>query len=397
MNLLALQCGGPTPVLNASLAAVIAGGQADPAIEQIWGSRLGWQGLAQGDWVDLSPCNAAIIEQLRTQPGAALGSGRFPLADDVLPLALQHLQKKRIHALLPIGGNGTMAAAQKLLAYATTEGYTVDGAPLQIVGIPKTVDNDLVGVDVAPGYASAARMIAQTTRDIGLDLYAMRNFDDVVVFEVMGRHAGWLAAASALARHHPSDPPHLILLPEAPLDETDFLQAVQQVHQREGVCLVIAAEGTRDREGRFLAEKLSATERDGTGQRALGLSSGVAAYLTNQVRQQLGIRCRQLRPDLIQRSSSALTSTVDRRLAWQVGAAAITSLRQGKSGVMIGLERTNHHPHWHTTHVPFTTIINQERTLPTAYWAHCRYNVDPTFLAYAHPLVEPLAMDAVRF
>lgn len=395
MNLLVLQCGGPTPVLNTSLAAVIAGGQAEPAIQQIWGSRLGWQGLAQGDWVDLSQCSAAIIEQLRTQPGAALGSGRFPLADDVLPLAYHHLQKKCINALLPIGGNGTMAAAQKLLTYANHQGYRIDDAPLQIVGIPKTVDNDLVGVDVAPGYASAARMIAQTTRDIALDLYAMRNFDDVVVFEVMGRHVGWLAAASALARHQPRDLPHLILLPEAPLDEVDFLQTVKQIHQREGVCLVIAAEGTRDREGRFLAEKLGATERDATGQRALGLSPGVAAYLTSQVRQQLGIRCRQLRPDLIQRSSSALVSPVDQQLAWQVGAAAITFLRQGKSGVMIGLERTNHH--WQTTDVPFTTIINQERTLPTAYWAHCRYDVDPTFLAYAHPLVGPIATDAVRF
>lgn len=395
MNVLVLQCGGPTPVVNATLAAVIATGQANTAIGDIWGSRLGWQGLVQGDWVNLTRCNAPLLDQLRVQPGAALGSGRFPLADEALPAALQHLQSHRIGALLPIGGNGTMTAAQKLLRYAAEAGYTVDGLPLRIVGIPKTVDNDLPGVDAAPGYASAARMIAQTTRDLGLDLYAMRNFDDVAIFEVMGRHVGWLAAASALARQQPGDPPHLILLPELPLDEEDFLQSVQRVQQREEICLVIASEGVRDREGRFLAEKLGATERDGTGQRMLGLAPGVAPYLATLVRQRLGVRCRQLRPDLIQRSSSALASPVDRQLAIQVGEAAVLAVAQGQSGVMIGLVREG--SQWQTTPVPFPAIIGQERTLPAAYWADCHYDVNAAFLAYLRPLVGSVDTPAVRF
>lgn len=395
MNILVLQCGGPTPVINATLAAVIAAAQAHPAIDQSWGSRLGWQGLVQDDWIDLTHCGAATVNQLRTQPGAALGSGRFPLADDALPAALSHLATHQVGGLLPIGGNGTMTAAQKLLRYAEEAGYTVAGLPLRIVGIPKTVDNDLVGVDASPGYASAARMIAQTTRDLGLDLYAMRNFDDVAVLEVMGRHVGWLAAASALARHQPGDPPHLILLPELPLDEDDFLQTVQRIHQREGICLVIASEGVRDREGRFLAEKLGASERDALGQRMLGLAPGVAPYLASLVRQRLGVRCRQLRPDLIQRSSSALASPVDRELAIQVGEAAVAGITQGLTNVMIGLVREGRQ--WRTTPVPFAAIIGQERTLPAPYWADCHYDVTAAFLDYLRPLVGSVDTAAVRF
>ncbi len=395
MNILIGQCGGPTPVLNATLAAMVATGQSASKVQKIWGSRLGWQGLVQGDWVDLGLCTAATLDQLVRQPGAALGSGRFPLADVDLPTALQHLADQRIGALLPIGGNGTMTAAQKLLRYADAAGYEVDGVPLQVVGIPKTVDNDLLGVDASPGYASAARMIAQTTRDLGLDLYAMRNFDDVAVLEVMGRHVGWLAAASALARQQPDDPPHLILLPEVPLDQDDFLQRVEAVHARVGFCLVVASEGIRDPQGNFLAEKLGEGERDAMGQRMLGLAPGVAPYLATLVRQQLGVRCRQLRPDLIQRSSSALASVVDRRLAQQVGVAAVTATIQGASDVMIGLDRTG--ITWQTTFVPLTAIVGRERPLPAAYWSNQLYNVDASFFAYARPLIEPLATTAVRF
>ncbi len=395
MNILLLQCGGPTPVVNATLAAAIAASQAAPQVQQIWGSRLGWQGLVHGDWVELSHCTAATLDQLTNQPGSALGSGRFPLADDALPSALHHLADQRIGAVLPIGGNGTMTAAQKLLDYANAAGYRVDGLPLQVIGIPKTVDNDLVGVDASPGYASAARFIAQTTRDLGLDLYAMRNFDDVAVLEVMGRHVGWLAAASALARQQPDDPPHLILLPEVPLDEEAFLQAVQRVHARVGFCLVVASEGVRDLEGNFLAEKLGAGERDAMGQRMLGLAPGVAPYLAPLIRQRLGVRCRQLRPDLIQRSSSTLAGTTDRNLARQVGTAAVMAASQGASGIMIGLARTG--ATWQTTHVPFTAIIGQERPLPTAYWANQAYNIDASFLDYARPLVDTIATAATRF
>ncbi len=393
MNILALQCGGPTPVFNATLAAMVATTQAYMGIRHFWGSRLGWQGLATGDWVALGDLSFDDLAQLSQQPGAALGSGRYPLRDDLLPQVMTQLQKQQINAVLAIGGNGTMLAAHKLLTYADAVHYTVDGMPLRVVGVPKTVDNDLAGTDVAPGYGSAARWVAQTVRDIALDLQAMRNFDDVTVVEIMGRHAGWLTAAAALARGRDQDAPHLILLPELGLDEDHFLQRVQAIHARKGICLVVAAEGVRDREGNFLAEKLGTTERDAMGNRLLGLAPGVAPYLANLVRQKLDLRCRRICPDVIQRSSSLLVSESDRSLATQVGEAAVAAVVQGVSGVMIALARQGNS--WQAYPVGLETVVGQERLLPPAFYADCTYDVSDDFRAYAAPLIGELQTGAV--
>ncbi len=384
VNVLVLQCGGPTPVVNASLAAAIAACQAHRAVRQIWGARLGLQGLVRGDWVDLTELPATALERLNRQPGAALGSGRYRLREEELPAAFAHLEERRIGVLLLMGGNGTMAAAHRLERHGAASGYTVDGHSLQVVGIPKTVDNDLAGTEVAPGYGSAARFIAQTVRDIGLDLQAMRNFDDVAVLEVMGRHAGWLAAAAALARAHPDDAPHLILVPERPLDEEAFLAAVAAVHRRRGVCLVVAAEGLRDPAGHFLAEKLQRAEVDASGQRMLGLAAGVAPYLAHLVRSRLGLLCRQQRPDTIQRSCRALALETDRQLAALVGRAGVEAALAGVSGHMVGLRHTP--GGWETELAPFTQVVDQERHLPASFLAADAHDLALPFYDYAHKM-----------
>jgi ATP-dependent phosphofructokinase / diphosphate-dependent phosphofructokinase len=263
-----------------------------------------------------------------------------------------------------------------------------------VIGVPKTVDNDLAGTDAAPGYGSAARWIAQTVRDIGLDLQTMRSFDDVVVLETMGRHAGWLAAASALARQGAGDPPDLILLPEVVFAEAAFLAAVQAIHRRKGICLVVASEGICDEAGSFVAEKLGRTEADGGGQKFLGLAPGVAPYLATRVRAALGLRCRHIRPDTIQRSSSALVSAVDRGLAEQVGVAAVDALCAGHSGVMIGLVRQLQG--WTTRLVPFAEVAGRERLLPPAFYIPDRWEVTPAFVDYARPLVGELWVDQLQ-
>jgi len=395
MNVLFIQCGGPTPVLNASLAAAIAAWQNDAGPYKFWGSRLGLQGLVDGDWVDLSALSPSNLEQLRRQPGAALGSSRHFLANAELPGVLAHLQAKAITGILINGGNGAMAAAQKLAQSAYVAGYQVGGEPLQVIGLPKTVDNDLVGTYTAPGYGSAARFISQTTRDIALDLYAMRRFDDVAVLETMGRHAGWLTGAAALARQNPDDAPELILLPEISFDEDAWLEKVQAIHQRKGICLVVASEGIRDAKGQFLAEKLGQADTDARGQKTLGLAAGVAPYLAHLVRQRLGLRCRQIRPDTIQRSSSALISETDRHLAELVGAQAIHTAQQGASEIMIGLTRTA--DGWQTLPVALVTVISQERKLPPEFIDHAGWGVTPAFVAYARPLVGEVASKAIRF
>src|SRR5688572_9732653 len=214
---------------------------------------------------------------------------------------------------------------------------------------------------------------------------AMRDFDDVAIFEVMGRHSGWLAAAASLARADNCVAPHLILFPEVRLDEEAFLDAATRCHQREGICMVVTAEGICDEAGAFLAEKNQIVDRDASGQKLLGIAGGPAPYLCQLVRRRLKLRCRQIRPDMIQRSSSALASEVDRELAQKVGRDAVRAAVNGQSGVMIGLERKG--KDWLTVCVPLEQVVGRERTLPERFVDPEKFDVTPAFTSYAQPLV----------
>lgn len=392
MNVLVLQSGGPTPVFNASLWGVIDGCRVEPKIKRLFGARQGIQGLISGDWVELTAFENRFPPYLDTQPGAALGCGRYHLDAEQIPAILARLAHHEISAVIIIGGNGSMAAGQVLAEGAAAQGYA-----LQVIGVPKTVDNDLAGTDFAPGYGSAARFIAQTVRDISLDLYAMRNFDDVAVVEVMGRHTGWLAAASALARRTDISPPHLILMPEVPFDESEFLDRVGQECGGGGVCMVVAAEGIRDAAGRYLAEQGAGQEmdQDASGQKLLSYAAGVAPYLAGRIQSQLGLRCRQVRPDTIQRASSSLASELDRRQAARTGAAAVDAVAEGLSQVMVGLHR--HTSGWLTEPIPFADIIGQEHPVPPEFIAENGFDVTQAFMEYAVPLVDRIHTGIVLF
>ena len=381
MNLLIAQCGGPTAVINASLAALVEAAQTSSAIGRVQGARLGLEGLLAGDWVDLTGLTPDELARLRVQPGAALGGGRYRPSAAALDRTPAWLVARGIDAVVLIGGGGTMAAAQALDAAARAH-----DVPLQIVGVPKTIDNDLAGTEVAPGYGSAARFIARMTRDAGLDLRAMRHFDDVMVVEVMGRHAGWLAAAAALARARPDDPPHLILLPEAPLEEERLLAHIAAIHRRAGYCLVVAAEGVRDLAGRFLAEKAASMESDASGQPLLSLAAGVAPYLARCIRQTLGLHCRQVRPDTLQRSCSALASPLDRKLAALAATGAVHALVvEGRSAIMAGLTRNG--TGWRVRFTPLADLAGRTRPLPSAFRDDERFDVTSRFLEYARPFM----------
>ena len=395
MNALVLQTGGPTAVFNASLWGVVQTWQA-AGTGRLWGARHGLKGLVTGDWAELTQFQDRSSAPLATQPGAALGAGRDRLADEDLPAALAGLARQGVGAVFVLGGNGSMAAAHRLAEGARAAGYQADGGPLRVVGVPKTVDNDLAGTDFAPGFPSAARFLAQTVLDIGLDLRSMRGFDQVAVVEVMGRHAGWLAAATALARAHPASPPHLILMPEVPLDEAAWLAAVQAQVERGGVCLVAASEGVRDPDGVFLTEKGGSLQRDASGQRMLGFGAGVASYLARLVGERLGMRCRQMRLDTVQRSSRALVSAVDRACAQAAGAAAVRAALGGQSDVMMGLARATDDGAavarqgdvaWSVRPIPLAEIVGHERRFP-AEWLAPPFAVAPAYLDYLRPLVD---------
>jgi 6-phosphofructokinase 1 len=229
-------------------------------------------------------------------------------------------------------------------------------------------------------------------RDVGLDIASMRGFEDVALVEAMGRHTGWLAAATALARDGAGGAPHVILVPERPFAEDRFLAAVRDAHRENGVCVVAAAEGVRDAAGTFLTEKepSAPVEVDASGQKLFTRAGGPLPYLARLVRERAGLRCRIVRPDLIQRSSTALASEVDRRLAEQAGRAAVGAAAVGETEVLVALERTGRE--WKTRTVPLAGLP-RERLLPEAFLDADALDVTPAFLDYARAAVGPLATD----
>lgn len=380
-NALVLQCGGPTAVINSSLAAVIQTWQQAMGGEgprRLLGARGGMQGLVRGDWTELDGLSDERLALLSQQPGAALGGGRYRMGEGEYGGVLELLRRHEVDALFLIGGNGTSAASHTLAQ--------ADPA-LRVIAIPKTVDNDLAGTEVAPGYGSAARYTAQSLRDAWLDLHSMASFDDVVVYEVMGRHVGWLAAAARLAGTGATGGPHLLLLPEAMLDEDALLEAIAQIHAQEGVCLVAAAEGVRDAGGRFLAEKGGSGGVDASGQRVLSMAAGVSAYLCTLVQQRMGLRTRQVRPNTLQRVAGSLASHLDRELAWMVGAVAVQQALEGASDLLIGLTRSGEQ--WKVQPVPLVQVVGHERHFPPE-WLASGYDVTPEFHVYAAPFLDPV-------
>ncbi len=367
MNAIIAQCGGPTPVINATLAAVIAEWQARDSGD-LYGSRHGFEGLLASDWVDLTWLNEETRAQLSHQPGAALGGSRFRPSDEDFGRMIANLRTADIGAVFLVGGNGTMAGAQKLAAEAEARGLA-----LQVIGIPKTIDNDLAGCDVTPGYGSAARYVVYTTQEIGLDLRAMRGFDQVAVVEVMGRHVGWVAAATALARQQGGDPPHLILLPEAPVEIEQVLARIAEVCAQRQVCTVVVAEGVREHSGAYWAELVDGAAYDGSGQRVFSMSAGASAFLVREVQGKLGLRCRQIKLNTAQRATRLLASPVDRMLAQMVGRAAVEAWAVGASGVLPVLVRED--STWETSLVEIGAAIGRERTLPAAFVDGPNYDV----------------------
>jgi len=375
------QSGGPTAVMNASLASVIQSAQQHPQmITKIYGLVHGIEGALNEAFIDLTDLSTDELKQLETTPGAVLGSTRFRLTDAEFERVLDVFQKYDVRYFVYIGGNGSMWVCNHLGELAEQRGYD-----LRVAGIPKTVDNDLVGTDFSPGYPSAARFMALVTRDAGRDLKAMATFDDVVILESMGRNTGWLAAASALLKQNEDEAPHLVYVPEIPFDEDSFIGDVSGVHQRLGTCFVTVAEGLRDEDGNFIG--LSDAHKDSLGRPILHLSNGVGAYLAGRVRERLGLQTRCLRPGLIGRSLSACVSDPDRMAARFVGQAAIFNLvtheKARRQMVAIGIDWGNF-----IANAPYLGLVHsREKLLPPNYINEAGNMPTQAFSDYALPLI----------
>lgn len=383
-NILIGQSGGPTAVINASLAGLLSEISLTGFAGQTFGLPMGLEGLLnQREPIELSHLSQLQLIQLSHTGGAVLGSSRVKPGEPELDQALAWLKRYDVRYFAFMGGNGSLQTPLELERLARAEGYE-----LYCVGVPKTIDNDLVGTDHAPGYGSAARWLAMATQDSGLDLYTMRGFDHFKVLETMGRHTGWLAAATSLARHSANTTPHLILVPEIIFDPEAFLAQVEQIFRREGCVLVVAAEGVRNAEGKFLASLNQELGRDALGKSLLSIGEGVSGYLCQLVKTRLGLKVRYDKPGTLQRGT-ACVSPVDQVEAWELGKTAARYLLQGQSGIMPALHRLSTEP-YRCEIVPMVLneVVGREKTLPPEF-LHAGGLNEEAFRHYATPLIGP--------
>ncbi len=384
-NLLLVQAGGPTQVLNETLCAALDEAGRHDSGAKVYGSRRALQGMIRGDLVDLSFLSATQIEQIRRSPGAALGSSRLKPTEEQLAATIQYLRERDIHQAIFIGGNGTMHAAHEIRQFARQQNYE-----LRVMGAPKTIDNDINATDRCPGYASAARYIAQSTRDLGMDLRSLPQ--PVTILETMGRGVGWVAAASALARRDPqgnlrNDAPHLVYIPEVAFDIECFLSRLDAILKEQGWAVVVVAEGIRDKQGKPVYENADPSMADAVKRPMVG---GVARFLAETAARELKIRCRDEKPGLLGRASVLHVAPQDRLDAELVGREALRALLAGEDEKMVALTPLHAGEQTGFTLVPFDKVTGPERTIPREWTANGPLPTNERFTEYLRPLVGEL-------
>ena len=380
-TLLYAQSGGVTAVINATAAAVIS--QARARGVKVLAARNGILGALREELIDTSKETRAAIAALAQTPGGAFGSCRYKLKSLEQDRAkyerlLDVFKAHNVRGFLYNGGNDSADTAWKVSQLAKAFGY-----PLSCIGVPKTIDNDLAVTDTSPGFGSAAKYTAVSVREAALDVAAMAETSTkVFIYEAMGRHAGWLAAAAGLAGQSIDEAPHLILLPERAYDPSDFLARVQQVVERVGYCVVVASEGIADAQGRFVAD---AGGTDSFGHTQLG---GVAAYLAGQVKQHLGYKVHWTLPDYLQRSARHLASRTDWEQAQAVGKAAVEFALRGDNAVMPVITRASQSPYrWKIEPAPLRKVANHEKKMPASFIRKDGYGITDKARAYLQPLI----------
>ncbi len=379
-NLVAGQSGGPTAVVNASLAGLVDEALRHEVIEGIYGMRFGIEGLVHEDLIDLRRESAETLARLKHTPSAALGSGRYKVSEEDCQQILKVLRAHNIRFFLYIGGNGSADVALRVARFADAQDYE-----LRVLGIPKTVDNDLVETDHCPGHPSVARWIAIAVRDAGRDTEAIGRVDSVKVIETMGRDTGWIAASSALARERDDDAPHLIYVPERPFNQQRFLGDVDRVYRQRGHVVIVIGEGVRDERGEYLAASRRSVDLDRAGRPQLG---GAGAVLCELIASELGIKARFDKPGTVQRVSGVLASPVDVDEAYRVGVAAVRHAVAGRTQAMVTLVRERTAEYQSTTGLtPLERVAFATRQLPDAFVAETGTDITPAYLKYIRPLI----------
>jgi 6-phosphofructokinase 1 len=378
------QSGGVSAVINASACGVIETARKHQGkIGKLYAGRDGIVGALTEDLIDTGKESAATVRALRHTPGGAFGSARYKLAgiDKNRAQYERLIEVFRAHDIgyfFYNGGNDSMDTAHKVSQIGAQMGY-----PIVCIGVPKTVDNDLAVTDCCPGFGSAAKYIAVATREAALDVLSMaRTSTKVFVLEVMGRHAGWLAAAGGLAGARKGDAPHVILFPEITFDRGAFLERVKSCVESYGYCVVVVSEGVRSAEGKFLAE---AGTKDAFGHAQLGGVGPVVAQMTQEA---FGYKFHWAVADYLQRSARHIASKVDVEQAYAVGKAAVEFALKGKNAVMPTIVRKSSSPYrWTIGEAPLSAIANEEKKVPRNFITPDGFGITPACRRYLLPLI----------
>ena len=390
-NLLVAQSGGPTSVINASLAGVIQEAGRHECIEEIYGGANGILGVLNEELIDINEERNRTIDGLKYTPAAALGTCRYKIdfkkkaekAAKDMDRLFQVFEAHNIRYFAYIGGNDSQDTSHKIHEEAVKRVY-----PLRVVGVPKTIDNDLPHTDNCPGYGSVIKYNATTVAEVGLDVGAMATDDgSCCIIEVMGRSAGWIAAGTVVAkRGNPANPPHIILLPELPFEEEKFLAKVKETIATYKYCIVVVGEGIKDPSGQEVGADM--TRLDSFGHPVL---AGAAEKLKQLVQGRLNTKTRTVLLGYAQRAAAHCASLTDATNAFACGEAAVKAAIAGESGIMVKIVRDaqpDGSVKWSTGLQPLADIANVEHFIPRDWISDDGYLPNEKFVAYAQPLIE---------
>lgn len=385
-NVLVGQSGGPTTVINASLAGVLSAAFNSEQIDQVYGMINGIQGLMDDQVMNLTKefkGNEKKLEQLRITPSMYLGSCRYKLKDSKddssdMERVFELLEKYNIHYFLYIGGNDSMDTVNKVSRYAREKGIDI-----QVIGIPKTIDNDLMEIDHTPGFGSAAKYIATSILEMSHDTY-IYYMQSVMIVEIMGRNAGWLTAASVLARNSYNEAPHLIYLPESNFSCEQFIADIKEQLQNRKQVIVAVSEGIHDKNGEYISAKSTQTDQFGHV-----MLSGNGKYLESLVQQEIGCKVRSVELNVLQRCAAHISSATDVSEAFHLGEKAVDAVLNGHTEEMTSLKRISNDPYRvEYTTVPVSQVANQEKKIPIEWINEAGNDVKLELIEYLKPLIE---------
>ena len=378
------QSGGPTSVINASACGVFETALKNPNITKVYGAAHGIKGVLDDQLYIIDEEDPAELELLRYTPSSALGSVRYKLKDpDVddtdYKRMLEIFKKYDVRYFFYNGGNDSMDTCSKVSRYLKSVGYECN-----VIGVPKTIDNDLYGTDHCPGFGSAAKYIATTCMEVSLDA-KVYDTGMICIIEIMGRNAGWLAGAAALASAS-GEGPDLVYLPEIDFDVEKFLDDVEKIYKEKGKVIIAASEGIHDKDGKFISEYAGEAAKDAFGHTQMG---GLAQVLESMLKTRINCKSRAIELSLMQRCGAHCGSQTDIDEAYAVGKAAVEAATSGETGMMVSIKRLSTEPYtWETELLPLEKCANFEKKVP-AEWINAEGNgVTQEFVDYALPLIQ---------